>query len=42
MCPYCETPVEPELDLDAALTREVRRVPTLDLVAEPAAQVADA
>lgn len=34
ICPYCATPVEVELDLDATLTREARKVPTRDRVAE--------
>ena len=49
MCPYCATPVrtaplEAELDLDEALTRELRPAPApvLDLVAEPARSTVDA
>ena len=41
ICPYCATPFEAELDLDAALTRQVRTVPTLDVVADPVAHAAD-
>jgi hypothetical protein len=37
ICPYCVTKIETDVDLDVALTREVRTpVPALDLVAEPA------
>jgi hypothetical protein len=35
ICPHCATPIEADLDLDVALTREVGSAPALDLVAEP-------
>jgi double zinc ribbon protein len=40
ICPYCATPFEAELDLDTALTREVRTVPALD-VADPVPHAVD-
>lgn len=39
MCPYCATPVEADLDLDLALTREARVLPGLNLAAEPKTRV---
>ena len=41
ICPYCATPIGALPDLDVALTREVRSVPTLDLVTNPTPQVVD-
>ena len=38
MCPHCATPVDTELDLDVALTREARTIPPLDL-AKPKTRV---
>jgi hypothetical protein len=36
MCPRCAVPVEAELDLDEALTREIRSAPVVDVPSEPA------
>ena len=41
ICPYCATRIDADLDLDVALTREVRTVPALDLVADPTPQAVD-
>jgi len=41
MCPYCATPIEEQLDLDTALTREVRPAPALDLVSDARRSSAD-
>jgi hypothetical protein len=42
ICPYCATPIEEAVDLDVALTRELRPAPALDLVAESTRSSVDA